>query len=325
MKALMLNELGGIEHLTVGDLPSPTLGDGQVRLGVKAAGINFPDILMAEGKYQVKPDLPFVPGLECAGVVLECGAGVTHLRPGDHALGFARRGGAFAEEAILPGDIVTPIPDDMSFETAAAFPVAYGTAHFALDHRGNLQPGETLLVLGAAGGVGIAAIEVGKLMGARVIAAAGGADKLAACKAHGADEVIDYRTEDLRIRVKELTDDKGADVVFDPVGGDAFRAAARAIAWEGRILIIGFASGDIAQAATNMILVKNYSVIGAVFGEHSWRFPAETRARIAGLLPYVAEGKLNPRVWSTFPLEDARKALIAMQDRQVIGKMVLTL
>ena len=325
MKALMLRELGGIDNLEVGDLPSPPLGPGQVRLNVKAGGINFPDILMAEGKYQVKPALPFVPGLECAGVVIECGDGVTHVKPGDRALAFARRGGAFAEEVVLPGEIVTPIPEDMDFETAAAFPVAYGTAHFALEHRGKLQPGETLLVLGAAGGVGLATIEIGKLMGARVIAAAAGAEKLAACKEHGADEVIDYRKEDLRLRVKELTNNEGADVVFDPVGGDAFRAAARAIAWEGRILIIGFASGDIAQAATNMILVKNYSVIGAVFGEHSERFPAETRERVASLLPHVASGELKPRIWKSYPLEQARDALVAMQDRKVIGKMVLTL
>ena len=211
MRALQIAELGTIDNLYVGEAPSPQLGEGQVRVGVKAAGVNFPDILMSEGKYQVKPDLPFIPGLELAGEVLECAAGVSHVQPGDRVMAFARRGGAYAEEAVLPGGIVTPIPDDMDFITAAAFPVAYGTAHFALTHRGKLQAGETLLVLGATGGVGIAAIEIGKLLGARVIAAASSAEKLEIAKAHGADDVVNYREESLRDVVKELTGGKGAE------------------------------------------------------------------------------------------------------------------
>ncbi len=325
MKALICPELGSIENLRVADIESPKLGNGQVRIGVHAAGINFPDILMAEGKYQVKPELPFVPGLECSGEVLEVADGVSHVKIGDRVLAFARRGGAFAAECVVPGQIVTPMPDDMDYIHAAAFPVAYGTAHFALAHRGQLQQGETLLVLGATGGVGIAAIEIGKLLGARVIAAAGSVEKLEVAKQYGADEVINYRAENLRERVKELTADKGADVVFDPVGGEAFEQSVRCIGWQGRILVIGFASGDIPKVATNMILVKNFSVIGVVFGEHSWRYPMETRERLTNLLPSVSAGDLNPRVHKVYPVEEAKAALMEIQKRSVIGKLVLTL
>jgi len=322
MRAVLCPELGSIDNLVVGEREAPAMVPGGVRVGVKAAGINFPDILMAEGKYQVKPALPFTPGLEVAGEVLECAPGVTHVKPGDRVMAFARHGGGFAEECVLPGDIVTPMPDGMDFVTGAAFPVAYGTAHFALTHRGHLKAGETLLVLGATGGVGIAAIEVGKMLGATVVAAAGTDEKCWIAKEIGADFAVNYATESLRDKVKEYTG--GADVVFDPVGGDAFTQSVRCINWEGRILIIGFASGSIAQAATNMILVKNFSVIGAVFGEHSERFPAETRQRLTEILPEVATGRLNPRVWKTFPLEGVQDALRAIQDRQVVGKMVLT-
>ena len=322
MRAVLCPELGSIDNLVVGEREAPAMVPGGVRIGGKAAGINFPDILMAEGKYQVKPALPFTPGLEVAGEVLECAPGVTHVKPGDRVLAFARHGGGFAEECVLPGDIVTPIPDGMDWVTAAAFPVAYGTAHFALTHRGHLKAGERLLVLGATGGVGIAAIEVGKLLGATVIAATGTDEKCRIAKEIGADYAVNYATESLRDKVKEYAG--GADVVFDPVGGDAFTQSVRCINWEGRILIIGFASGTIAQAATNMILVKNFSVIGAVFGEHSERFPAETRERLISILPEVASGKLKPRVWKTYPLEGVQDALRAIQDRQVVGKMVLT-
>jgi NADPH2:quinone reductase len=324
MRAVLCPELGSINNLIVGDAPSPAMKDGGVRIGVKAAGINFPDILMSEGKYQVKPALPFTPGLEVAGEVLECALGVTHVKPGDRVMAFARHGGGFAEEIVLPGAIATPIPDTMDWVSAAAFPVAYGTAHFALTHRGRLQPGETLLVLGATGGVGIAAIEVGKMLGAKVIAAAGTDEKCRIALELGADHAVNYSTQSLRDEVKAATGGAGADVVFDPVGGDAFTQSVRCINWEGRILIIGFASGEVAQAATNMILVKNFSVIGAVFGEHSERYPAETRERLTEILPGVAAGTLNPRVWKTYPLEGVQDALRAIQDRQVVGKMVLT-
>jgi NADPH2:quinone reductase len=278
---------------------------------------------MVEGKYQVKPELPFIPGLEVAGVVLGCAAGIEHVRPGDRVLAFARRGGGHAEEAVVPGAIVAPIPDGMDFVTAAALPVAYGTAHFALTHRGHLAAGETLLVLGASGGVGLAAIEVGKLLGARVIAAASSAEKLAMARKHGADETINYAVDDMREGVRALTDGKGVDVVFDPVGGEAFKQSVRCIGWEGRILVIGFASGDIPHVAANMILVKNFAVMGVVFGEHSWRFPHDTRRRLTPLLDAYSAGRLKPAVTKTYPLSEGRAALGEMSSRRVMGKLVL--
>jgi NADPH2:quinone reductase len=323
MRALLCRSLGDIAALEVAEVASPALGPGQVRIGVRASGINFPDILMVEGKYQVKPELPFTPGLEVAGVVLECAPGVSHVRRGERVIAFARRGGGHAEEVVVPAAIVTPIPAAMEFVEAAAFPVAYGTADFALRHRGRLAKGETLLVLGAAGGVGLAAIEVAKLMGARVIAAAGSPEKLAIAREHGADCAIDYQAESLRDRVKELTDGRGVDVVFDAVGGAAFEQSVRAIGWEGRILVVGFASGDIPRVATNMILVKNFSVTGVAFGEQSWRFPDDTRARLGRLLGDFAAGHLKPRIWKTYPLEQAHAALLEMTSRRVVGKMVL--
>lgn len=325
MRALRCHTLGDLSSLRVEDCPAPSIGPGQVRIGVKAAGVNFPDILMIEGKYQVKPELPFIPGLEVAGEVLEVASGVDHVRPGDRVIAFARHAGGFASEIVLPGGIVTPIPDAMDFETAAAFPVAYGTAQFALERRGRLASGETLVVLGATGGVGLAAIECGKLMGARVIAAAGGADKVALARAYGADETVDYRAENLRDRLRELTGGRGVDVVFDPVGGAAFEACVRAIGWEGRILVVGFASGDIPKVATNLILVKNFSVVGVVFGEHSARYPDQSRMLLSRLLDAWGKGKLRPRIWRSFPLEEARDAFAEITSRRVQGKMVLTL
>lgn len=324
MRAVLCRSLGDGSALKVEELPDPPVGPDQVRIVVRAAGVNFADILMVEGKYQVKPELPFVPGLEVAGTVAECGSQVAHVQPGQRVIAFARRGGGYASEIVLPGAIVTPIPDAMDFVTAAAFPVAYGTAHFALEYRGRLKASETLLVLGAAGGVGLAAIEVGKLLGARVIAAAGGPDKLAVCREHGADETIDYTRQDQRERVLEITGGKGADVVFDPVGGAAFEQSLRCIGWEGRILVVGFASGEVPRVAANMILVKNFSVVGVVFGEHSARFPDASRERLQSLMPAVADGRLKPRVWRTFPLEAAAAALAEITGRRVVGKVVLT-
>jgi NADPH2:quinone reductase len=325
MRAVLCRTLGSVDSLEVGETPAPPLGEGQVRIAVAAAGLNFPDLLMVEGKYQVKPELPFIPGLEVSGTVLECSAGVTHVKPGDRVLAFARKGGGFATEIVLPGAIVTPIPDAMDFTTAAAFPVAYGTAHFALEYRGGLKAGQTLLVLGATGGVGLAAIEIGKMMGARVIAAAGGSEKTAIARATGADDVIDYSTENIRDRVLELTNKKGVDVVFDPVGGSAFEQSVRCIGWEGRILVVGFASGDIPKVAANMILVKNFSVVGVVFGEHSFRYPDESRARLGTLLKAWEAGTLKPRVWKAFPMADVKSALSEISGRRVIGKVVLNI
>lgn len=323
MRALLCRELGDIAKLEVGDVPSPSLAADEVRIGVKASGVNFPDILMVEGKYQVKLPLPFVPGLEAAGEVLEVGADVgDHVKVGDRVMAFARHGGSHAEEVVVQGGIVTRIPDSMNFVTAAAFPVVYGTAHFALAYRGNLKPGETLLVLGAAGGVGLAAVEVGKMLGARVIAAASSADKLEKARLHGADELVNYREGSLRDQVRALTDNKGVDVVFDPVGGDGFTQSVRCIGWEGRILVIGFASGDIPKVAANMILVKNFSVVGVVFGEHSSRFPDDSRVRLGSMFDAWADGKLQPEVMKTYPLEQAAAALGEMAGRRVVGKLV---
>lgn len=323
MRALLCRELGDIAKLEVGEVPSPSMAADEVRIRVKASGVNFPDILMVEGKYQVKPPLPFVPGLEAAGVVLEIGADVgDHVKVGDRVMVFARHGGSHAEEVVVPGGIVTRIPDNMDFVTAAAFPVVYGTAHFALAYRGNLKPGETLLVLGAAGGVGLAAVEVGKMLGARVIAAASSADKLEQARLHGADDLVNYREGSLRDQVRALTDNKGVDVVFDPVGGDGFTQSVRCIGWEGRLLVIGFASGDIPSVAANMILVKNFSVVGVLFGEHSSRFPDDSRVRLGSMFDAWADGTLRPKVMKSYPLEQAAAALGEMAGRRVVGKLV---
>lgn len=324
MRALLCRQLGSLNNLEVGDIPAPSLAAGEIRVGVKASGVNFPDILMVEGKYQVKPELPFVPGLELAGEVLECAPDVQRLHPGDRVMAFARFGGAHADEIVLPAGIVTAIPDTMDFATAAAFPVAYGTAHFALAYRGKLKPGEKLMVLGAAGGVGLAAIEVGKALGAHVIAAASSPEKLAVAKQHGADDLVNYADGDLRGQVRELTEGNGVDVVFDPVGGEAFTQSVRCIGWEGRILVIGFASGDIPHVAANMILVKNFSVIGVVFGEHSFRYPDETRERLTELLASYDSGQFKPKIMSTFALEEGRAAISELASRRAVGKIVLT-
>jgi NADPH:quinone reductase len=289
---------------------------------VRAAGVNFPDYLMVTGKYQVKPPLPFTPGIEAAGEIIECASDVVGLRPGQRVVALARRGGAFASELTLPASFVVPIPDIMDFVTAAGFPVAYGTAHLALTHRGQLRSGEALLVTGAGGGVGLAAVEVGKRLGARVIAAAGGADKLKIASEHGADDLIDYQTTSLRDRIKDLAG--GVDVVFEPVGGDIFDQCSRVMNWEGRLLVIGFASGRIPSAPANRILVKNYSLVGVVFGAHIDKFPDSVRPRIQELLRWYADGSLKPHISRTFPLDQAAVALNEIAARNVIGKIVLT-
>jgi NADPH2:quinone reductase len=290
---------------------------------VHAAGVNFADSLMVGGTYQVKPPFPFTPGLEAAGVITETGSAVTDLQAGQRVLAVMRNGGTYAEEIVQDATSVVPIPDAMDYASAAAFPVAYGTSHFALTHRGHLAPGETLLVLGAAGGVGLTAVEIGKAMGARVIAAAGGADKLAAARAHGADELIDYKTESIRDRVRELTAGKGADVVYDPVGGGAFDQALRAVNWEARMLVIGFAAGRIQAVPANLILVKNISVIGVVWGAQTERDPVWMSRNLAELLRWWEAGKLKPLVARTFPLAAAGEALTALLSRRYAGKIVL--
>lgn len=325
MKAVLCHAFGERDSLRVEEIEPRPLERGQVRIGVRAAGVNFPDLLMVEGKYQVKPSLPFIPGMEAAGEIIECASDVTDLHPGQRILALTRRGGAFASELIVPAPLVVPIPQIMDFTTAAGFPVAYGTAHLALIYRGHLRSGETLLVTGAGGGVGLAAVEVGKRLGARVIAAAGGTDKLRIAFEHGADELIDYRAGSLRDRIKELTGGAGADVVFEPVGGDIFDQCTRVMNWEGRLLVIGFASGRIPTAPTNLVLVKNYSLVGVVFGAHIEKFPDSVRPRIQELLRWYADGSLKPHISRTFPVDQVAVALKALAERQVTGKIVLTI
>jgi len=323
MKAVLCHALGEPDDLRVEEIEPSHLEHGQVRIGVHAAGVNFPDYLMVTGKYQVKPPLPFTPGIEAAGEIIECAPDVVDLRPGQRVVALARRGGAFASQLTLPAPFVVPIPDTMDFATAAGFSVAYGTAHLALTHRGQLRSGETLLVTGAGGGVGLAAVEVGKRLGARVIAAAGGADKLKIASEHGADDLIDYQTTSLRDRIKDLAG--GVDVVFEPVGGDIFDQCSRVMNWEGRLLVIGFASGRTPSAPANLILVKNYSLVGVVFGAHIEKLPESVRPRIQELLRWYNDGSLRPYISRTFPLDQAAVALNEMAARNVRGKIVLTI
>jgi NADPH:quinone reductase len=313
MKAVMIRAWGGPDTLRLEEAESGSVRPNEARIRVRAAGVNFADTLMIAGKYQVKPPFPFTPGLEAAGEVVELGAGVRHLAPGQRVLAVLRFGGGYAEEIVIDAAAVVPIPDRMDFVTAAAFPVAYGTSHFALTHRGHLQPG----------GVGLTAVEISKELGARVIAAAGGPEKLAVARAHGADELIDYRSESIRDRVRDLTGGRGADVVFDPVGGDAFDQALRAVNWEARMLIIGFAAGRIQSVPANLILVKNISVIGVVWGAQAERDPVLVSRNLAELLRWWEAGRLQPLVAKTFPLAEAGAAMAALLSRRHAGKIVL--
>ena len=324
MKAILCRRWGEPETLRVEEVARPPLQPHEARLRVHACGVNFADTLMVAGKYQVKPEFPFTPGLEAAGEVVEIGAEVRHLAVGQRALAVLRFGGGYAEEIVINAEAVVPIPDTMDFVTAAAFPVAYGTSHFALTHRGQLKSGETLLVLGAAGGVGLTAVEIGKQLGAHVIAAAGGPEKLAVAKEHGADELIDYRHESIRDRMRDLTGGLGADVVFDPVGGDAFDQALRAVNWEARMLVIGFAAGRIQAVPANLILVKNIAVIGVVWGAQAARDPVLVSRNLAELLRWWQGGRLHPVVAKTFSLAEAGAAMRALLSRRYPGKIVLT-
>jgi NADPH2:quinone reductase len=323
MRAVLCREWGGPEKLTLEDLPSPPLRPGAVRIAIHAAGVNFADILLIAGQYQTKPALPFSPGSEAGGVVTELGAGVSHLKVGDRVMA-SMEGGAFAEEAVAGADRVFRIPETMDFVTAAGFPIAYGTSHGGLEWRAHLKTGEWLLVHGAAGGVGLTAVEIGKAMGAKVIATAGTPEKLAVCGQHGADHLIDYSHEDIRERVKEITGGRGADVIYDPVGGDVFDASLRCIAWEGRIIIIGFAAGRIPQVPANIALVKNIDVVGFYWGSYYARKPELIRQSFAQLFRWFEEGKLKPHVSECLDIKDAARALDMLRQRKSTGKVVLT-
>jgi NADPH2:quinone reductase len=323
MRAVLCREWGKPGSLVVGETPEPALEEGGVRIAVKAAGVNFGDILMVAGTYQTKPDFPFSPGLEVAGEVLECAAGVNRVRPGDRVMAMVGHGG-FAEQVVAPAQAVYEMPRSMDFVTAAAFPVAYGTSHLGLREKVRLQAGETVLVHGAAGGVGLTAVEIAKQLGATVIATAGGAEKLAVAAEYGADHLIDYRNEDIRERVKALTGGRGADVVYDPVGGSAFDASLRCVVPGGRLLIVGFASGTVPQIPANLLLVKNLTVIGYYWGAHRTLAPDLIEGSFAELFDWYAEGRLKPRVSHTFDLADAGLALETLRTRRSTGKVVLT-
>ena len=323
MRAVLCREFGPVEKLELAELPAPSIAPGGVRVAVHAIGVNFADLLIVQGKYQEKPALPFSPGFEIAGVVTEIGPGADGVAVGDRVLGIMDHG-AYADEAVLSADRVLAIPRSMDFPIAAGFPVAYGTSHGALDWRARLKPGETLLVLGAAGGVGLTAVEIGKAMGATVIAVAGGAQKLEVARRQGANHVIDYSREDLRGRIKEITGGRGPDVIYDPVGGDAFDQCLRSIAWEGRIIVIGFAGGRISQIPANLVLVKNCDVIGFYWGSYRRHKPAQVRQSFKTLLSWFEAGKLKPHVSQTLDLADAGRALGLLAERKATGKVVLT-
>jgi NADPH2:quinone reductase len=323
VKAVLCKAFGPPESLVVEDIELPPPGPGEIVISVKAASVNFPDVLIIQNKYQFKPPLPFSPGSEVAGVVKSVGDGVTHVKPGAAVMAFTTYGG-FAEEVKTEARRVLPLPTGMSFEQAAAFGLTYATSDFGLRDRGDLKAGETLLVLGAAGGVGIAAIEIGKAVGARVIACASTADKLAACREHGADETINYATEDLRERIKELTGGKGVDVVYDPVGGPYTELALRSLAWRGRLLVVGFAAGDIPKIPLNLTLLKGCSIVGVFWGEFVRREPDRFAESMRQLGRWFSEARIKPHISATFPLERAADALTLMADRKVTGKVVLS-
>jgi NADPH:quinone reductase len=324
MKAIICDRWGSPESLQWREAPRRPLAKGEVRIRTRAAGINFADTLMVAGQYQVRPAFPFSPGLECAGEVAEVAPDVTAFAPGDRVLAVTRFGGSYAEEVVADARAVVAIPDTMDFTTAASFPVAYGTSHFALTRRGHLKAGEWLVVAGAAGGVGLTAVEIGKQLGARVIAIAGGDEKCAVARDYGADAVIDHKTETIHERIRAITGGAGADVVYDPVGGDIFDACLRAVNWEARMLVIGFAAGRIQAVPANRVLVKNISVIGVVWGAQTARDPVLVAGLLKELLGWYAEGRLRPRVSATFPMAEAAGAMEALLSRRYPGKIVLT-
>ena len=324
MKAVVCKALGALEDLVVEEVPPPTAGDGEVLIRVEACGVNFADTLLIAGKYQIKPEPPFSPGMEVAGRVLGVGPGVRRCRPGDRVMAVLDYGG-FAEEVVARETDVFLPPPEMDMVSAAAFPIVYGTSHIALADRASLRPGEVLAVHGAAGGAGLSAVEIGKAMDAVVIASAGGDEKTRIAREHGADHVIDYAQEDLRDRLKALTDGRGADVIYDPVGGTAFEASLRAINWGGRLLVIGFAGGGVPQIPANILLVKNIAAIGVHWGSYRRHAPARLADSFDQLFRWYCEGKLRLRIAATYPLDRAVEALEALKARRATGKLVVTM
>ncbi len=322
MKAVVCKAWGLPETLVVEDLPERSAAAGEVMIDVMAAGVNFPDVLIIQNKYQFKPELPFTPGNELAGVVRAVGEGVEHLKVGDRVFAYVAHG-AFAQQASVPANTVLKMSDEMDFDTAAALTLTYGTSHHAVVDRAQLKAGETLLVLGAAGGVGLAAIEIGKAIGARVIAAASTDEKLAICRQHGADDCINYSTEDLREGIKRTTGGKGPDVIYDPVGGGYTEPAFRSIGWRGRYLVIGFANGEIPKLPLNLPLLKGASVLGVFWGDFVRREPAHHAAAMDELMQWHREGRIRPHISATYALAEVPQALNDMASRKVTGKIVI--
>ncbi len=323
VKILQCKAYGPPESLVLEEAAPAPVGRGEVRVRLHAAGVNFPDVLIIQGKYQFKPEMPFAPGGEAAGEITEVGDRVTDYKVGDKVI-VMTGWGAFAEEIVVGADRLAPLPPGMSFEEGAAFLMTYATSHHALKQRARLQPGETLLVLGAAGGVGLAAVELGKAMGARVIAAASTPEKLALAKEHGADEGINYAAESLRDRLRELAPN-GVDVVYDPVGGELSEQALRSIAWKGRFLVVGFAAGPIPSIPLNLALLKGCEIVGVFWGAFTVREPDVHRENVAELIELFQAGKIRPLVSKTYPLADGGQAIRDMMERRVTGKVVVTM
>lgn len=322
MKAIVCHEFAPVEQLRFEEVPTPVLKAGHVLVNVDAAGVNFPDGLLVQGLYQMQPPFPFIPGNEVAGTIAAVAEDVTWLKPGMRVIGLVTLGG-YAEKALIPAMQVMPLPDAIPSDEAAALVTAHATAHHALKQRANLQPGETLVVTGAAGGTGLAAVQIGKIMGAKVIAVCSTQEKLDLAQANGADILINYTERDLKDALKEATDGKGADVVYECVGGDTFHACSRSMAWEGRLLVIGFAGGDIPKFPVNLSLVKGYSVVGVFWGSFTQHDPKTFQANMQELLQWYVEGKVKVVVDQALPLADASTALAKVLNREVKGKMVL--
>jgi NADPH:quinone reductase len=322
MKAVLCKQFGMPEDLVLEDVAAPTPGPGEVLVDVHAAALNFPDVLMIQGKYQSQPPFPFSPAGEIAGVVTATGEAVTEVAVGDRVFGGTGFGG-LAEQIAVKARALRPIPDGMSFAEASGISTTYGTSYYALKQRAALQPGETLLVLGAGGGVGLAAVELGKAMGARVIAAASSAEKLDAARHSGADELVNYSDGELKDKVKALTGGKGADVIYDPVGGDLFDQCMRCINWYGRILVIGFAAGEIPRVPINLILLKSCQLVGVFFGAWSARAPDEAAANFKEILELYRKGRIKPLIGAQYPLAQFADALRCLMERRAIGKVVV--
>lgn len=322
MKAALCKSLDGPEAIVVEEIADPVPGPDEVVVRVHAAALNFLDTLITRGKYQFKPELPFSPAAEIAGVVEAAGPGVHDLKPGQRVCGYIAWGGA-REKVAVPAKLMIPIPDGVSDATAAGISVTYGTAMHGLKDRGSLKAGESVAVLGASGGAGLAAVEIAKLMGARVIAVASSAEKLAVCREHDADELLNYATTDLKTGLRELTGGKGVDVVYDCVGGDYSEAALRSIAWGGRLLVIGFAAGAIPKIPLNLFLLKNAAAVGVFWGEMVMREPAQHRANMIEVLDWCAKGRLKPHVHASYPLARIGEAITALDKRQVTGKLIV--